>query len=50
MADDRLPNDPRTLLIDIAARLTDSESRGGDTATGFETSGRTTDTSPRHLV
>lgn len=32
MADDHLPSDPRTLLIDVAARLTDVESRGGDTS------------------
>jgi hypothetical protein len=27
MATDHLPNDPRTLPIDVAARLTDIESR-----------------------
>lgn len=32
MANDHLPSDPRTLLIDVAARLTDVESRGGETA------------------
>lgn len=32
MAKDDLPGDPRTRLIDIAARLTDNESMGGDTA------------------